>query len=126
MNADQFDAAELAQHQQRNGAVNTSGLAPVEYKVLIQPEDVEKVSAGGIVMATTTTDRDRMAQVKGRLVAVGGSAFTDWGGLLPKVGDSVYYAKYAGLMVKGEDGKEYRLANDKDITAIIERKEGAA
>lgn len=109
-----------------NAAVNTSGLAPVEYKVLIQPEDVEKVSAGGIVMATTTTERDRMAQVKGVLVAVGGNAFEDWAEPVPKVGDSVYYAKYAGIMVKGEDGQEMRLANDKDITAIIQRKEGAS
>ena len=124
MTADQFEGAELAQHQGRNAAVNTSGMWPVEYKVLIKPEDVEKVSAGGIVMATTTTDRDKMAQVKGQLIAVGGNAFEDWKGMAPEVGDFVYYAKYAGLMVKGEDGQEFRLANDKDITAII-RKEGA-
>ena len=120
MTAEQFEAAEAAQHRDRNGAVNTSGLSPVEYKILIVPEEVEKVSAGGIVMAVTTTERDKMAQVKGKLIAIGGNAFEDWKGRTPKVGDSVYYAKYAGIVVKGEDGRDYRLANDKDLTAIIE------
>lgn len=101
--------------------MNTSGLSPVEYKILIEPAEVEEVSQGGIVLAVKTTEREAMAQVRGRLVAIGGNAFEDWLGAVPEVGDSVYYAKYAGLMVKGEDGKEYRLANDKDITAIIER-----
>jgi co-chaperonin GroES (HSP10) len=124
MNAAEFEGAGLAQHQSRNG-LNTSGLSPVEYKILIAPENVETVSAGGIVMATATTDRDKMAQVRGKLVAIGGNAFEDWAGMTPEVGDMVYYAKYAGLMVKGEDGREYRLANDKDITAIIAKGEQA-
>lgn len=122
MNADQFEAAELAQHQGRNGAVNTSGMQPVEYKILIAPEAIEEVSAGGIVLAGKTTAREAMAQVKGTLVAVGGNAFEDWKGAIPQVGDVIWFAKYAGYVVKGADGKDYRLANDKDCSAIITRK----
>lgn len=117
--SDSYESIHDAKQAALRQHANTSGLTPVEFKILIEPEEVEKVSAGGIVMATSTTERDRMAQVKGKLIAVGGNAFEDWDGAVPAVGDSVYYAKYAGLMVKGEDGKEYRLANDKDITAII-------
>jgi co-chaperonin GroES (HSP10) len=99
--------------------MNTSGLHPVEFKILIEPEEVEEVSKGGIVLAIATTERDKMAQVRGKLIAVGGNAFEDWNEPVPKVGDCVTYAKYAGLMVKAKDGRELRLANDKDITAII-------
>lgn len=125
MNAEQFEAAELARHQQRNGAVNTSGMQPVEFKILIAPEDIQETDermrsakAAGIVIAEKTTEREAMAQVKGILVAAGGNAFEDWAGRVPQVGESVWFAKYAGFNVKGADGKEYRLANDKDVAAI--------
>lgn len=112
---------------------NESGLQPVEYKILIAPEDVgetderiKSAKAAGIVMVDKTTEREAMAQVKGRLIAVGGNAFEDWKGTIPQVGDVIWFAKYAGYVIKGDDGKDYRLANDKDCSAIIERKEGAA
>ena len=100
--------------------MNTSGLQPVEFKILIEPEDVEQKSAGGIVLLDKITDREKMAQVRGKLVAIGGNAFEDWNGTVPKVGDTIYYAKYAGIAVKGKDEQDYRLANDKDVTAIID------
>jgi co-chaperonin GroES (HSP10) len=118
MNAEEFIAAETAQHQEAKG-LNNSGLVPCEYKILIDPEEVDQVSAGGIVLATMTTEKEKQAQVRGRLIAVGGNAFEDWNEPIPKVGDHIWYAKYAGLVVKGDDGKEYRLANDKDCAAIV-------
>ena len=98
--------------------MNKSGIQPVEYKVLIKPEVVEKKTSGGLYLPETTQDKDQMAQIKGELVATGGNAFEDWAGP-PVIGDKVYFAKYAGYIIKGENGEEYRLANDKDITAII-------
>lgn len=120
MNADEFEAAELAQHQlNKADNLNTSGMQPVEFKILIQPEETEQTSAGGIVLAVKTTEREAMAQVRGKLVAVGGNAFEDWAGKIPELGDSVWFAKYAGFTVKGADGKDYRICNDKDVAAII-------
>jgi co-chaperonin GroES (HSP10) len=34
------------------------------------------------------------------------------------VGDRIIIAKYSGVRVKGVDGKDYLLTNDKDITAV--------
>lgn len=99
--------------------MNTSGLHPVEYKILIEPEQIEKKTESGIILTDKVTDREKMAQVRGKLIAIGGNAFEDWQEPIPKVGDTVSYAKYAGLIVEGIDEKEYRLANDKDITAIV-------
>jgi co-chaperonin GroES (HSP10) len=106
--------------------MNGSGLQPVEYKVIIRPEEIDetdpvlkRAKAAGIEIAHDVKDRERMAQIKGTLVAAGGNAFEDWRGAVPKPGDVIYYAKYAGLHIKGADGAEYRLANDKDISAIV-------
>ena len=38
---------------------------------------------------------------------------------LPKVGDKVYFAKYAGLVIKADDKSDYRMMNDKDVTAVL-------
>lgn len=100
--------------------MNNSGLHPVEYKILIEPEEVERKTESGIILTDKVTDREKMAQVRGKLIAVGGNAFEDWLPPIPKVGDTVSYAKYAGLIVEGSDRKEYRLANDKDITSIVQ------
>jgi co-chaperonin GroES (HSP10) len=37
------------------------------------------------------------------------------------VGERVAFAKYGGLMVVGEDGENYRILNDTDITATVSR-----
>lgn len=99
---------------------NNSGLHPVEYKILIEPEEVERKTESGIILTDKVTDREKMAQVRGKLIAVGGNAFEDWLPPIPKVGDTVSYAKYAGLIVESKDGREMRLCNDKDITAIVQ------
>jgi co-chaperonin GroES (HSP10) len=101
-------------------------LMPIEYKVIVLPdlieetdEAVKSAKALGIVMLDKDTDREKLKQVSGTLVSVGGNAFQDMSGLVPKVGDKVYYAKYAGLILKSDDGTDYRMMNDKDLTAVL-------
>ena len=102
------------------------GLDPVEYNVLIAPEEFEAVTKGGIILADATKEREELAQVRGLLVAVSplGFNFDTWpedGPPRPKAGDHVIYAKYAGTLIKGDDGREYRLCKDKDVAAVIRR-----
>jgi chaperonin GroES len=104
---------------------NSSGIQPTEYKVLIDPKPVEEKSRGGIIIPDMTKESEKYAQIEGRIVAVSHLAFTyatpdEWVDKKPKPGDAVLYAKYAGVRVKGKDGKEYVLVNDKDIAALIE------
>jgi chaperonin GroES len=101
---------------------NTSGILPTEYKVLIAPVEVDQKTKGGIIIPDETKERDQFAQMRGVLVAVSPLAFTydDWKDAKPpKVGDEVLFAKYAGAVVDGKDGKKYRLTNDKDIAAVL-------
>lgn len=102
---------------------NKSQLQPVEYKVLVKPDKVDEMS-GPLFVPAHVRDKLQLAETKSTLVACGGNAFEDWQGVRPVVGDRVYIARYAGMYVKGEDGEEYRLCNDKDISAIIDEGNG--
>jgi len=103
---------------------NESGIHPTEYRVLIKPKEVgDKI--GSIIIPDESKDRNQFAQMEGTLVAVSPLAFTyanesEWNGSpKPKPGDRVMFAKYAGAVVKGRDGADYRIVNDKDITAVL-------
>lgn len=105
--------------------MNRSGITPTEFKVLIEPKAVEVKTAGGIIIPETKQEHDKYAQIEGRIIAMSHLAFTyataaEWGDKRPKPGDAILYAKYAGVRVKGKDGREYVLVNDKDICATIE------
>jgi chaperonin GroES len=103
---------------------NDSGIYPTEYKVLLRPKTVEEKTKGGIIIPEETKDREQFAQMEGELIAVSPLAFSydDWKdhtNSRPKPGDRVLFAKYSGAKVTGKDGKEYRLANDKDVAAVL-------
>lgn len=105
--------------------INQSGVWPVEYKVLVKPDDIRetdetyrRAKAAGLELIETVSEREQMSQVKGVLVAIGGNAFEGWHGK-PLVGERVMIGKYVGLLVTGADGREYRLCNDKDIAAVL-------
>lgn len=104
--------------------INKSGIFPTEFKCLIDPKPVEK-KIGSIIIPETTQDSEKYAQIEGRIVAVSPLAFSyasneEWsaaGVEKPKPGDVVLHAKYGGVRIKGKDGKEYLIVNDKDIIA---------
>mgnify|MGYP002134438991 CR=1 FL=1 len=56
--------------------------------------------------------------------ALGNTAYADQTAPWCKVGDRVLFAKYAGTMCQGQDGKTYRLINDLDVKAILDPVEG--
>lgn len=106
--------------------MNDKTLQPVEYKVIVLPDLIEETDdtikrfkALGIELPEAERERERNRQITGTLVSVGGKAFEDFGDPSPVVGNKVYFAKYAGMIVKSDDGTEYRLMNDKDVTAIL-------
>jgi chaperonin GroES len=104
---------------------NLSGIYPTEYKVLVQPIKVDEKTKGGIILPDEHKDREQFAQMQGTLVAISPLAFTyatkdDWGAAeRPKPGDRVMFAKFAGAAVKGKDGADYRIVNDKDVSAVL-------
>lgn len=101
---------------------NTSGIQPVDMRVLVKPDPVEETTKGGIILADTTKEREKYAGTKATLIAAGDNAFKDWGpdARKPKPGDRVHFAQYTGARIKGVDGDEYVILNDADLTSVIE------
>jgi chaperonin GroES len=122
MNEQEFYAAEDAMIDSALGP-NPSGIYPTENKVLVEQNAVEETTKGGIIIPDAVKDSKKYAEIEGRIVAQSRLAFNyvtdeEWGDEKPRPGDAIIIAKYSGVRVKGKDGKEYLLVNDKDITAL--------
>lgn len=98
---------------------NTSGLVPVEDKVLLLP-DMVRDSIGGIYKPERAIDMEQMAQVRAMIVATGGNCYESWDAPIPELLTRVMICKYAGIQdILGADGYRYQIITDRDITALI-------
>jgi chaperonin GroES len=94
-------------------------LFPILHRVLVKPKEVETTTAGGIVLAIDPK-KERTAVEQGEIIAIGETAFKEFKAeVFPKIGERVYYAKFAGKFIKDIDDTEYLILNDEDILAII-------
>lgn len=90
--------------------------------VLVKPKEV-KDTYGSLAIPQSVIDREKLAVVRGIVVAVGSLCWDDSDSppyCAP--GDEIIFAKYAGLVVE-EDEKYYRLINDIDVLAVVENGE---
>lgn len=119
--------------------MNKSGIYPAGNRVLIKPDEIkEEVTPSGIVISQQVRDSHQLAQKTGVLIAVGADCFTHiverqfdadgrptghltrgYSEPFAKVGDRVAYARYTGQTFRGEDGEDYLMTNDEDITGTI-------
>ncbi|MCK8625045.1 co-chaperone GroES [Apilactobacillus xinyiensis] len=93
-------------------------LKPLGDRVVIETQDEEEKTVGGIVLANNAKEKPQT----GKVVAVGDGKVLDNGNTLKpsvKEGDTIIFDKYAGTSVD-YDGKSYLVLHDKDIVAIIE------
>ena len=91
-------------------------IIPISDHLLIEPLKEDKKKSGIILPETVEKDR----QEKGKVVAVGPGKIKD-GKRVPlevKKGDVVLFSKYGPNEVK-IDGKEYLIAREDDVLAII-------
>ena len=104
---------------------NTSGITPIEYRVLVLPDAVAEKTKGGVILPDLHKDRLQWAEERATVVAVSDKAFCKEPGMLaPAPGDKVLIARHAGGEVEGADGVKYRLVNDDDVKAIVESADG--
>lgn len=101
------------------------GIRPQEYKVLVKPVEVQ-TKIGSIQLPDTVIEKDKEASVEGELVAMSPLAFSFEQGFedKPDIGDRLVFARFSGVKIRGNDGTEYRLMNDKDVLAIREGANG--
>ena len=93
-------------------------LQPLGDRVVVQREESEEKTAGGILLPDTAKDKP----ARGTIVSVGNGKLLEDGNrgqLQVKVGDRVIFSSYAGETFKVED-QELLLMREEDILAVIE------
>jgi len=94
-------------------------IKPLHDRVVIKRMEEERLSAGGIVIPDTATEKP----IKGEVVAVGTGKIQEDGKVRPmavKVGDIVLFGKYSGTEVKVE-GQELLVMREEDLIAVVEK-----
>ncbi len=94
-------------------------IKPLSDHILIEPVKEEEKTKSGIFLPETA-EKERSEE--GKVIATGPGKKTDDGKVIPmsvKAGDKVLFTKYGPTEIK-VDGKEYLIASESDILAIIE------
>ena len=92
-------------------------IKPLYDRVVIKRMEEEKMSAGGIVIPDSATEKP----IKGEVIAVGEGKALDNGSVRApkvKVGDKGLFGKYSGTEVK-LDGVDILVVKEDDIFAIL-------
>jgi chaperonin GroES len=95
-------------------------IKPLADYVLIEPEKEKEKTKGGILLPDTA---EKGMPEKGKVIAVGPGKINAQGKVIPlevKKGDVVLFTKYGPTEIKTVDEKEYLIAKQDDILAIIE------
>ena len=94
-------------------------IKPLSDHVLIETIKGEEKTKSGILLPDTI-EKEKPEQ--GKIIAVGNGRKIASGKIIPlevKVGDRVIFTKYGPNEIK-VDGKEYLIAKEEDILAVIE------
>ncbi|MEN6386540.1 MAG: co-chaperone GroES [Phycisphaerales bacterium] len=94
-------------------------LRPLDDRIVVQPQEAEEKTAGGIVLPDTAKEKPLM----GKVISVGPGKVLDNGKrseVAVKKGDTVLFGKYGGNDIK-IDGVEYKILHESDILGIVEK-----
>jgi chaperonin GroES len=94
-------------------------IKPLSDHILIEPIEQEEKTKTGILLPETA---EKERPEKGKVIAIGPGRKTSSGKIVPlsvKEGDVVLFTKYGPNEIKVED-KEYLIAKEEDILAIVE------
>lgn len=97
---------------------NTPNIRPLADRIVVEPQETESKTAGGIFIPDTA-DKDK--PMRGTVLAIGTGKIVDGKAqpLQVKVGDKVLFGKYAGTALKIED-KEILVMREEDVMGVLE------
>jgi chaperonin GroES len=90
---------------------------PLHDRVLVQREESEEKTAGGIIIPDTAKEKP----MQGKVISVGSGARDEQGKVTPldvKEGDIILFGKWSGTEIK-LDGTDYLIMKESDIMGII-------
>lgn len=89
-------------------------IKPVGHFVLVEPQEVEEKTVGGILLPQDVIEKQQVAVMQGEIIAVGEqSEFIK----ADDIGSMALFGRYAGTLVE-HGGKKYRLIDNADIKGI--------
>ena len=94
-------------------------IRPLHDKVIVERQEAESKSAGGIVLTGSAAEKS----TRGIVLAVGKGRVLENGNLLPldvKAGDIVIFSEGYGTKTEKIEGKEVLILSENDIMAIVE------
>ncbi|MGD9721095.1 MAG: co-chaperone GroES [Pirellulales bacterium] len=92
-------------------------LRPLDDRVVVEPQEAEEKTAGGIVLPDTAKEKPQ----RGKVISVGPGKLLDngkRGELSVGVGDVVIYGKYSGTDIE-VSGKDIKILREGDILAKL-------
>ncbi len=92
-------------------------LRPLDDRVVVEPQEAEERTSGGIVLPDTAKERPQ----RGTVVSIGPGKMLDSGTrgqLSIGVGDVVIYGKYSGTDIEVA-GKDVKILRESDILAKV-------
>lgn len=99
---------------------------PTGYRIMILPFSRKQKTKGGIWLADSTLEQERIGTNVGYVVSLGPDAYKDKNkfpaGAWCKPKDWVIFGRYAGARIKIEGG-DLSLLNDDDILAVVNNPE---
>lgn len=93
-------------------------IRPLHDRILVERQEEDRTSTGGIVIPDTATEKP----IRGNVIAVGNGRILEDGtvrGLDVKVGDKVLFGKFSGTEVKLGD-QELLVLREDDVMAVID------
>lgn len=93
-------------------------LKPLGDRLIVEPVEPEELTASGIVLPETAKEKP----MQGKVLAIGPGARKEDGSRIAldvSQGDTVLYAKYAGVEVKIEN-KKYLILKETDVLALVQ------
>src|SRR5450432_3079978 len=92
-------------------------LRPLDDRVVVEPQEAEERTAGGIVLPDTAKEKPQ----RGTVVSVGPGKLLDNGNrgqLSVGIGDVVIYGKYSGSDIE-VSGKDVKILRESEILAKV-------
>lgn len=88
-------------------------IQPLADRVLVQPQEAEEKTAGGIIIPDTAK---KERPIEGKVLAIGQGTKDEE--MVLKVGDKVLYGKYSGTEVE-LDGENFLIMRQSDVLAVV-------
>lgn len=105
--------------------VNRSGVVTVGDMILVMVDKAATKTKGLIELTEDTIHANQLAGQTGIVVSIGEGAYLwtrdrarPFAGRKPEIGDRIWFQRYAGFEIYGEDGAFYRVLSDVSIGAI--------